>query len=150
MARFLGALLLCILPSLRLAAAATAGIPETPAGHALASWLDAFNSGDSARFATFAKVHAPWLTPDRQMTVRARTGGYDLVSIEGSGKLWIVFHVRGRASPAPILGSIVVPPNDPGHISLLDLVPAESRSEEIVLDGHWSRARCQSGSCGCS
>lgn len=133
--RFLGALLLGVLPALTLAAgAATPVIPDTPAGHALASWLQAFNNGDSAGFAAFAKVHAPWLSPDQQMALRARNGGYDLMGIGGSGQWWIVFHLQGRASSTPIAGSIVVRPQDPEHISLLGLAPAESRSAEIVVD----------------
>ncbi len=133
--RSLGALLLCVLPALTLAAgAATPVIPDTPAGHALALWQEAFNSGDRAGFAAFAKVHAPWLSLDQQMALRARNGGYDLVSIDGSGKWWIVFHLRGRASPTAICGSIVVRPNEPEHISLLALAPAESSSAGILLD----------------
>jgi retinol-binding protein 3 len=109
-------------------------IPNTPAGHALASWLDAFNSGDSGGFESFAKVHAPWLSVDRQMELRARTGGYDLVSIEGSGRLWIVFHAKARVRPTPVSGSLVVRSNDPEYISLLDLAPADAKSAQIVLD----------------
>jgi hypothetical protein len=129
----LGALL-SALPGLVLADAAAPHIPDTPAGHALASWLDAFNSDESARFESFEKAHAPWLSLDRQMGLRARTGGYDLVSIEGSGRLWIVFHVKGKVSPTQTFGSLVVRPNDPEHISLLDLAPADDKSAEIVLD----------------
>jgi hypothetical protein len=40
---FLGALL-CILPGLALADASAPPIPDTPAGHALASWLNAFKT----------------------------------------------------------------------------------------------------------
>ena len=81
---FLGALL-CLLPGLALADASVPPIPDTAAGHALASWLDAFNSGDSGRLESFEKAHAPWLSLDRQVGLRERTGGYDLVSIAGSG-----------------------------------------------------------------
>ncbi len=130
---FLGALL-CILPGLALADAPAPPIPDTPAGHALASWLEAFNSGDSGRFESFAKVHSPWLVLDQEMGLRARTGGYDLVSIEGSGQLWIVFHVKERVRPAPVLGRLVVRSNDPEHISLLGLVPADAKPTEIVVD----------------
>jgi hypothetical protein len=130
---FLGALF-SIVPGLALADAPAPTIPDTPAGHALASWLDAFNSADGGRFESFAKVHAPWLSLDQAMRLRSRTGGYDLVSIEGSGKLWIVFHVKGRAGPTPVLGRLVVRPNDPEHISLLGLAPTDAEMAEIVLD----------------
>jgi hypothetical protein len=129
---FLGALL-CILPCLALADASAPPIPDTPAGHALALWLGAFNSGDSGKVESFAKVHAPWLVLDQEMGLRASTGGYDLVSIEGSGQLWIVFHVQGRVRPTPVFGRLVVRSNDPEHISLLGLVPAGAKPTEIVV-----------------
>jgi Peptidase family S41/N-terminal domain of Peptidase_S41 in eukaryotic IRBP len=123
-----------LLPFLALADVPARPIPDTPAGHALASWLDAFNSGDSARFESFEKAHAPWLTLDGEMGLRARTGGYDLLSIDKSEKLWIIFRVKERASPGQIIGSLVVRSNDPDHISLLSLAPASAKSEEIAVN----------------
>ncbi len=35
--------------------AQTATVPDTPAGHTLQAWLDAFNSGDRARIETYVK-----------------------------------------------------------------------------------------------
>lgn len=100
--------LLGILPGLALADTAAPPIPDTPAGHALASWLDAFDSGDGAKFESFAKAHAPWMNIEREMQTRARNGGYDLVSIDASGKLWIVFHAKERVSNTRIFGNLVV------------------------------------------
>lgn len=31
-------------------------IPDTPAGHTLQAWLDAFNSGDRSRIETYVKT----------------------------------------------------------------------------------------------
>jgi retinol-binding protein 3 len=129
----LGALL-CLLSTLALGASPAPPIPDTPAGHALASWLDVFNSGDPRRFESFAKVHAAWLSLDQQMELRARTGGYDRVSIEGSGRLWIVFHVQERMSSEAVFGRLVVKSDDPEHISLLGLLPPDAKAAEIVLD----------------
>ena len=126
--------LLSILPGVGSAESATSSIPATPAGHALAAWLDAFNSGDAEKVETFAQAHAPWLSLDQQMGQRATTGGYDLASIDGSGRLWIVFHVKERTSGTKVYGRVVVRLKDPGHITLLELVPADSAAAEIVLD----------------
>jgi len=131
--RFLGALF-SIAPSLALAAAPAPIIPNTPAGHALAAWLDAFNSGDSARFQSFQKAHAPWLSLDEEMEQRARTEGYDLLSIDKGDKFWIVFRVKERTSAAQTLGSLVVQSSDTDHIRLLRLAPAGANAEEVVLD----------------
>ena len=132
--RLLVGAMIFLLRGIALADASMPSIPDTPAGHALASWLDAFNSGDSGRFQSFAKAHAPWMSLDQQMGHRALTGGYDLVSIEGSGRLWIVFHVQTREKPTPVSGRLVVRSNDPEHISLFGLAPTDTRSAEIVLD----------------
>ncbi|WP_198683563.1 S41 family peptidase [Peristeroidobacter agariperforans] len=131
--RFLGALF-SIAPGLALAAAPAPIIPDTPAGHALAAWLDAFNSGDRATFQSFQKAHAPWLSLDQEMKQRARTGGYDLVTIDKGDKLWIVFRVKERASSAQTLGSLVVRSSDADHIRLLKLAPTGANAGEVVLD----------------
>jgi peptidase S41-like protein len=125
---------LFVLPGLALADGSTPPIPDTPAGHALVAWLDAFNSDDSGTFASFAKMHAPWMGLDQEKALRASTGGYDLTSIDGSDSLWIVFHATARVSGTRIVGSLVVRRKELEHITLLDLVPAESRSAGVVLD----------------
>jgi hypothetical protein len=130
---FLGALL-SILPGLALAETSAPPIPDTPAGHALAAWLDAYNSGDGARFAAFEQAHAPWMSLAGEMEQRALNGGFDLVSIDGSGKLWIVFHAQARASARQIFGNLVVRSNDPEHISLLGMASADVKAREFVLD----------------
>lgn len=110
------------------------GIPNTPAGNALRSWLSAFNSGESARIESFDQTHAPWLTLDGMMQRRTRTGGYDLLSVEGGGDFWIVFRARERKSSAEIIGSMVVRSYEPAHVTLLSFVPAGAHSTEVNLD----------------
>jgi hypothetical protein len=58
-------------------------IPDTAAGHTLAAWLDAFNSGDAARMKAFVERYKD---PEelRIINNRERTGGFDLVAIEHS------------------------------------------------------------------
>lgn len=131
--RFFG-VLFAIVPGLVLAGASAPIIPDTPAGQALAAWLDAFNSGDSAKFQSFKNAHAPWLNLDAEMKGRARTGGYDLLTIDKGDKFWIVFRVKERASSAQAVGSIVVRSSEPDHIRLLRLAPAGANAEEIALD----------------
>ena len=81
--------LLAVLPAWSLAAASAPSIPDTLAGDALSEWLEAFNSGDRATYEAFEKAHAPWLQLDEEMQFRERTGGYDLLDISESDKLWL-------------------------------------------------------------
>jgi C-terminal processing protease CtpA/Prc len=130
---FLGAMVF-LLPGISIAATSGPAIPDTSAGHALGSWLDAFNSGDGERIKSFDDAHAPWLTLDRAMELRAHTGGYELLSIEGSGKLWIVFRAREKAGESQISGTLVVNSENPAAISELSLAPAGARSGDYTVN----------------
>ena len=117
-------------------------IPDTPAGHMLSTWLEAFNTGDRARIESFLKTYAPQRDVDFEMSFRARTGGFDLTAIEKSEKERIVFRVKERASPTQAIGSIRVKDANPAVISDLNLtaVPPGARHEETPLDAA-ARAR---------
>jgi hypothetical protein len=132
--------LLAALPVLSLAAGAAPSIPDTPAGHALSEWLEAFNSGDRATYEAFAKAHAAWLELDEGMQLRERTGGYDLLDISESDRLWIVFRAKERARSAEAVGRLIVRSYDPDHITLLSLdSPGESSTRIAVDEGERSR-----------
>ncbi len=53
-----GALLLITLLSLSLTTRADVSIPDTPAGHTLQAFLNAFNSGDHDRIAAYVKEYS--------------------------------------------------------------------------------------------
>ena len=109
-------------------------IPNTPAGHTLGAWLDAFNSGDRERIESFDDVHARWwLTLDDAMELRARTGGYDVLSIDESEKLWMTFSAREKATAAPISGILVVKSDNQDSISQLWLSPAGPEPDVVTL-----------------
>jgi N-terminal domain of Peptidase_S41 in eukaryotic IRBP len=74
------------------------------------------------------------LALDTEMARRARTGGYILLSIDKSDRLWIVFRTKERASSAEIYGRLVVRSYDPDHITLLSLAPGGVTSPEFTLD----------------
>lgn len=128
------AALSAVLAAVSLAHASAPSIPNTPAGHALGGWLEAFNSGDRAVFESFGKAHAPWLPLDRQMQLREHTGGYELLSISQSDKLWVVFRIREKASSAEIVGRLVVRSYDPDHITLLSLDSPGESSTRVAVD----------------
>jgi hypothetical protein len=128
----LGAII-CLLPGVSIAATSTLSMPDTPAGHTLGTWLAAFNSGVRERIESFDKTHAPWQSIDGVMGIRARTGGYDVLSIDKSEKLWITFSAREKATAIPLGGALVVKPDDPNAISLLLLNPAGTEPDVVAL-----------------
>ena len=130
------AAVICItlaLPGLSAAVQPTVVIPDTPAGHALTTWLDAFNSGDRDRINAYDEAHIAWLTLDDAMDMRKRTGGYELLSVGKSGTLWITFSAREKGASTPVSGALVVKPDTDGVISLLMLNPAGPEPNEIKL-----------------
>jgi hypothetical protein len=63
---------------------AQATVPDTPAGHTLQGWLDAFNSGDRARIETYVKTVDPSESVDGMISFRTQTGGFELLSISST------------------------------------------------------------------
>jgi hypothetical protein len=97
--------LFCVIPALALAGGSVLSIPNTPAGHALAAWLAAFNSGGRAGEEAFIKTYS-WTTDlDGDMRWRAETGGYDLLDINTNDQTHILFRVKARATGGDEIGT---------------------------------------------
>jgi hypothetical protein len=130
------AAMIFLLPGISIAASSGPAIPDTPAGHTLGAWLAAFNSGDRASIESFDKAHAPWLTLDRAMDLRASTGGYDLLSIKESDDLWIIFRAKEKVTPKEVIGRLVLDSGNRAvisHLRLQDLSP-DASFEDDTLD----------------
>jgi retinol-binding protein 3 len=97
------------------AQAATA-IPDTPAGHTLQAWLDAFNSGNRARIQAYHAKYEPTGTVDDTVAFRDQTGGFELLGIDKSERLHIEFRVKEKASPTTAFGKIDVSDADPAVV----------------------------------
>jgi hypothetical protein len=131
----LGALLVllvfCALPAF-----AQTQIPDTPAGHTLSAWLDAFNSGDQAKIDAYIKTHDPKSTADFFHSFRSQTGGFDLLSIESSEPLQIKFRVKEKASTTVAIGSIMLNTAEPHTVDNFGLhaIPPGAVVENIKID----------------
>ena len=107
-------------------------IPNTPAGRALRAWLDAYNSGDSARAAAFLRTYQVDFPYRNSFNFRQMTGGFELVSVDVSEPRHVEFFLRPRNTPAMIAyGMLDVAAGNPTSISgnafpLGPNVPAEA------------------------
>src|SRR6516164_5350657 len=96
-------------------------VPNTPAGHTLQAWLDAFNSGDRGRIETYVRTVDPSQSVDGMISFRNQTGGFELLSIESSEPLHIRFRVKEKAGPTTALGNLLVKEGDPPTVGTFGL-----------------------------
>jgi len=92
--------------SSKLPAIPTSAIPKSPAGDALREWLDAFNSGDSTRIASFLRTYRSDDRVQGLLGFRRMTGGFNLVSVVRSEPRRIAFFVQERNSPTTAVGEL--------------------------------------------
>lgn len=115
-----------------------AKVPNTPAGHALSAWLDAFNSGDRARIDVFLRSYAPKLTEAALTSAqfRGRSGGVTLQAITRSERYSIAFRVQERSQPTVLIGKIEVTTLKQPTIFnfILRAVPPGAVLDDIKLD----------------
>src|SRR5258707_7285863 len=83
---------------------AQTSVPDTPAGHTLQAWLDAFNSGDRAKIETYVKTVDKSENVDGMLGVHSQTGGVELVGIESSEPLHLRFRVKEEGGPTTAMG----------------------------------------------
>src|SRR5579863_9291372 len=116
------------------AASAPAAIPNTPAGTVLSAWLEAFDSGDRARLDDYYKKYEPDKHADDVMDFRARVGGFELVSIEKSEPLRIVFLLKERNSGTRALAKLQVSDSDPPRVTSSEISPIAPGAAVIGFD----------------
>lgn len=111
-------------------------IPDTPAGHALAAWLDAFNSGDRGKIEAYIKKYDPSENADGIIGFHNQTGGFNLLTIDSSEPLVIKFHVREKNGTTVALGSLNIKDAAAGTVENLGLraIPPGAKEEDITLD----------------
>ena len=91
-------------------------IPDTPAGHTLKAWLDAFNSGDRALMDAYYHRYDPSRSFDDEMRFRDMTGGFLLLKVLNSERLHLEFLVKERNSDTQALGKFDVKDADPAGV----------------------------------
>ena len=125
--------------------AGQAGVPDTPAGRVLRSWLDAFNSGDAAKMDAYYQRYEPDKSAEGQMPFRNEVGGFDLVSIEKSQPSHVEFLVKERKGDRRAFGSFDLP-SESGTVKnfLLQAIPPGGSVADFRIDAA-ERARVIDG-----
>jgi D-alanyl-D-alanine carboxypeptidase len=123
-----------LLFSLTLVCAAQTQLPNTPAGHQCAAWLQSFNRGDINAHREFIEKNFPPQPSrlERQMEFRQRTGGFDLKKVEESSPTKLVVLVQERSSDQFARLTMEVKADKPHQIINLEL-QAIPRPAEFAL-----------------
>jgi hypothetical protein len=131
-----GALLLITLLSVSLTARAEVSIPDSPAGHTLQAFLNAFNSGDHDRIAAYVKEYDPDNNADGLTPFSGQTGGFTLTSILHSTADKLTFLVHGRRDNIDAYGVLQLASTAPPKVKTLRVraIPPGAKLDDIQLD----------------
>lgn len=115
---------------------AQTSVPDTPAGHTLQAWLDAFNSGDRAKVETYVKTVDKSESVDGMISFHNQTGGFDLLSIESSEPLHLRFRVKEKSGTTTALGNLLVKDGQPPTVATFGLraLPPGAVAVNITMD----------------
>ena len=115
---------------------ADANTPDTPAGHTLRAFLDAFNSAEHDRIAAYVKDYDPQNNADGLTSFSNQTGGFTLVSIVNSAPDRLSFLVHGRGDNIDAFGILRLTSTSPPRVKGLSIraIPPGATLEDIQLD----------------
>jgi retinol-binding protein 3 len=110
--------------------------PDTPAGHTLQAFLDAFNSADHDRIAAYVKEYDPENSADGLTSFSNQTGGFRLVSIVHSIPDKLSFLVHGRRDNVDAYGTLHLASTSPPLVKRLNIraIPPGAKLDDIQLD----------------
>src|SRR5215831_15619965 len=89
-------------------------LPDSRAGRFVKAWLDALNSGDSAKMLTFASTYTPQNPPQAAVQMARNIGSVDVVKILVNQPLHLEFLIKVRGAPDTYArGTVEVSDTDP-------------------------------------
>jgi hypothetical protein len=117
-------------------ALADVSAPDTPAGHTLQAFLEAFNSGDSDRISAYVKEYDPQNSADGLTSFSGQTGGFTLTSIVQSAPDKVSFLVHGRRDNIDAYGILELTSTSPPRVKRENIraIPPGERVDDIQLD----------------
>jgi hypothetical protein len=118
------------------AARAEVDTPDTPAGHTLRAFLDAFNTAEHDSIAAYVKEYDPENSADGLTSFSNQTGGFTLVSIVHSAPDKLSFLVHGRGDNIDAFGSLQLASTSPPRVKRLSIraIPPGAKPDDIQLD----------------
>lgn len=130
------ALLVVTFAAILFSARADTSVPDTPAGHTLQTFLDAFDSGDHDRIAAYVKEYDPENNADGLTSFSSQTGGFTLVSIVHSTSDSLTFLVHGRRDNIDAYGVLQLTSTAPPRVKRLSIraLPPGAKLDDIQLD----------------
>jgi len=127
-------------------------IPDTPAGHTLQAWLDAFNSGDRVRIQAYYAKYEPTKSADEidgTVAFRGFIGGFDLLGVDKSDRLHVEFRVKEKdGAMIVVVAKLEVQDGDPArvvHFSLRPIPPGATAADMSMKIDPATRARVIDG-----
>ena len=127
----------CLLLVLSLSCFAQTAVPDTPAGHQLAAWMEAFNNGTRDAYQQFVQKDFPSRADRVQQDwdFRGRTGGFELEKIEESSPTALTALMKERGSDQYARLTLEVDSTDAHRIVRLGMMaiptPAESGAAHL-------------------
>jgi hypothetical protein len=88
-------------------------IPNTPAGHVLQAWLNAFNSGNPSLIKRDVVPLNPYQSLSGLIAFRKATGGFNLLAVERSEPMHIWFLVKDKNTGRQAIGDLWVKSTGP-------------------------------------
>lgn len=119
-------------------------IPNTPAGRALQAWLDAVNSGRTAKIEAYVRFIDPTQTVDWLVSLSQHSGGFSLLSVASKEPQLISFRVKEKDSATEAFGSIRVSDSDhravlsftlrplPPNVQIVDVALDEAERQHVI------------------
>lgn len=131
-----GALFFMALALVSVHARGAASVPDTPAGHVLSAFLEAFNTADHDRIAAYVKQYDPKNNADGLTSFSNETGGFTLVSILQSAPDRLTFIVRDHANKIDGYGVLQLASTQPPLVKNLNVraLPPGAKPDDIRLD----------------
>ena len=123
-------------------------IPDTPAGHTLAAWLAAFNSGDPALMEAYCRKYDPGKPVENDKRFRDMTGGFDVQKVVNSEPLHLEFLLKERRGGTLAILKLDVNDGEPAVVTsfgLRAIPPGTSASDLDFKVDAATRARVIAG-----